>query len=284
MSVSRTIKKVVKAYLNFRVFKFGDMFIRQVPGVPIGGWLSSALLNLSAGACESIFMSRWNSYAQRHHISTRFEETIAAVRYEDDVLGISFKLCGDCVYDVVRSAYLPHIVMEPSDDHLESRGDITKNKYVDLVISGNYDSVEFDVYNCNEIFALTGENAMIRKNRFCPPIGSPTKIIDRLVSNILTKRARWQQTMISQKSIIRHVILDILELLRLGYHRKYIFRAYHKAIAHDRYYALALDTAKNALTNAVHHKLPWKMPQEVLDVLFSMYDVQICAYPLPTVS
>ena len=124
---------------------------------------------------------------------------------------------------------------------------------------------------------------MIRKNRFCPPIGSPTKIVDRLVSNILTKRARWQQTMISQRAIIRHVILDILELLRLGYHQKYILRAYNKAIAHDRYYALALDTAKIALSNAVCNELPWKMPQNVLYVLSSMYDIQTHMYPLPTV-
>ena len=101
---------------------------------------------------------------------------------------------------------------------------------------------------------------------------------------MLTKRARWQQTMISQRSIVRHVVLDILELLRLGYHQRYILRAYNKAIAHDKYYALALNTAKIALTNAVHNELPWKMPQDVLDVIFSMYDIQTNAYPLPTVS
>ena len=221
------------------------------------------------------------------HRDTILVQVVRKPLLQFDTMMMSLVVPSNCVgtvYDVVRSAYLPHIVMEPSDDHLESCGGITKNKYVDLVISGDYDSVQFDVFNCNEIFALTGEYAMIRKNRFCPPIGSPTRIVDRLVSNILTKRARWQQTMISQKSIIRHVILDILELLRLGYHPKYIFRAYNKAIAHDRYYALALDTVKIALTNAVHSELPWKMPQDGLDVLFSMYDVQICVYPLPTVS
>ena len=56
---SVTIRKCVNAYMQFRIFRFANVHIKQLSGVPIGGWLSSALLHLRASACESRFEARF---------------------------------------------------------------------------------------------------------------------------------------------------------------------------------------------------------------------------------
>ena len=60
--VTHSIKSCVRAYMKMRIFRFCNIFLKQVSGVPIGGWLSSALLNLSAGACESRFEARYTQF------------------------------------------------------------------------------------------------------------------------------------------------------------------------------------------------------------------------------
>ena len=55
---TKSIVSCVSAYVNFHIFRLGNLFVKQVSGFPIGGWLSSSLLNLVAGACESMFEKR----------------------------------------------------------------------------------------------------------------------------------------------------------------------------------------------------------------------------------
>ena len=83
---SITILQCLKCYLNMRVYRFGNMFVEQVSGVPIGGWLSSCLLNLTASASESIFEAKWLSFAAPYGIIEPRYKVFAVKRYEDDCL------------------------------------------------------------------------------------------------------------------------------------------------------------------------------------------------------
>ena len=53
--VTKTIRKVVEAYLQFKIYRVGVFFVQQVSGVPVGGFLSSALLFLYLSSCEDYF-------------------------------------------------------------------------------------------------------------------------------------------------------------------------------------------------------------------------------------
>merc|ERR1712155_260575 len=62
---TQSIKRCVKAYLNFRIYRIGTKYIIQQTGVPIGGYLSAALMGLDFSAAESRFdCGKWHAWAK----------------------------------------------------------------------------------------------------------------------------------------------------------------------------------------------------------------------------
>ena len=95
---ARTIRRCVSSYMKLRIFRFCNIFLQQISGVPIGGWLSSSLLNLCASTCESKLEARWPDLCKKYNLDLPREQLFFAKRYEDDVLGISLKLCKKNVF------------------------------------------------------------------------------------------------------------------------------------------------------------------------------------------
>ena len=154
--VTRSIKSCVKAYMNMRIFRFCDIFLKQISGVPIGGWLSSALLNLSASACESRFEARYTQLPATFGLDLPRHRIFAIKRYEDDVLGISHVLCPDCLGEIVIQIYKPHICMEPCTTHMNTSGGCTQNKFLDIMVYATNSDISFDVFHCNQEFCISG--------------------------------------------------------------------------------------------------------------------------------
>ena len=96
----------ITAYLTFNIFRIGNIFVQQVCGTPIGGFLSSALLAVVLGACENKFGSGgWKRYLPNcAHLASR-AKVFAASRYEDDILSISLILCKHCLGKAIRDTY-----------------------------------------------------------------------------------------------------------------------------------------------------------------------------------
>ena len=114
------------------------------------------------------------------------------------------------------------------------------------------------------------------------PLGSRANVIHRLVANILTRRARWQQINIDTKYAIKQTILECSELLLLGYQPNVILSSFYTAVAHDKYYALCLNLVRELMRHARLFDLQWRMPQHVLDLMSSTYDVDPDSFPFPT--
>ena len=212
------------------------MFLQQISGVPIGGWLSSSLLNLCASTCEIKLEARWPDLCKKYNLDLPRDQLFFAKRYEDDVLGISLKLCKNCLHTILVHTYLPGIVMDESNEHLVYENDYTANKFLDSMIFVTFDQIYFGIYNCNELFCLTGNMENHVKHRFAPAVGNERIVLDRLVCNILSRRARWQQLMLSTREVIKQTILDCSECIHLGYKPKTILKAYRKTVAHDRFF------------------------------------------------
>eukprot|EP00973_Karenia_brevis_P014198 1931110-Karenia_brevis.AAC.1 len=110
--VSRTLEKCVSLYLDCRIFKVGNTFIYQKQGIPIGGYMSSGLLNIYLTVCEDRFAKKgW-----KQHLGTKkcdqnllLQELVAISRYEDDIVAMSYLLCPSCVNEIVQHAYRSRI-------------------------------------------------------------------------------------------------------------------------------------------------------------------------------
>ena len=65
---TKSINRCVKAYLNFRIYRIGTTYIIQQTGVPIGGFLSAALMGLDFSAAESRFdCGKWRTWEKTQH-------------------------------------------------------------------------------------------------------------------------------------------------------------------------------------------------------------------------
>ena len=140
---TRSIKSCVRAYMNMRIFRFCNLFVKQISGVPIGGWLSSALLNLSASACESRFEARYTQYPARYGFALPRHRVFAIKRYENDVLGISHMLCPECLGEIVVQIYRPYICMESCTANMKTSEGCTQNKFLDLIVHVTSSNINF---------------------------------------------------------------------------------------------------------------------------------------------
>ena len=52
---SSKLKTCVRGLLDMRVFRIGNLFLRQAKGIPIGGPISGAILDLVLASAECIF-------------------------------------------------------------------------------------------------------------------------------------------------------------------------------------------------------------------------------------
>ena len=156
------------------------------------------------------------------------------------------------------------------------------NKFLDLIVRATSCDISFDIYNCKQDFSVSGLASHHVKHRFRPALGSSRIIIDRLIANILTKRARWQQIHLKSNDVVKHTLLDCSELLLLGYQPQHIQRAFYAAVAHDKYYAICIHTVRILMKNASYFDLKWRMPRTLLDVMHSLSDIDPDLFPFET--
>ena len=119
---SKTLKRAISLYVDCRIYCYcKDSYLFQKSCIPIGGFLSSALLNMYLDSSEDYFMSKkfTRFLEEEFHITgLDFPSLIAPARFEDDLLIISKLLCPDCVDRFVFATYSGRI---PIDSRVTSR-------------------------------------------------------------------------------------------------------------------------------------------------------------------
>ena len=115
-----------------------------------------------------------------------------------------------CIYDdVLRFQPEPHL--------RDSVQEVTF-KYLDGLITLSFNALTVGHYNPNELFILTGSEALRGKRRLQPYAEHSTREhLRRWASDLTARRARWAQIGLQTKDLVYAILLDILELHREGY-------------------------------------------------------------------
>ena len=271
-----SIRRCVKAYLKFRVYKLGDRFLIQNCGIPTGGFLSSALLGLVCASCETKFDAhRWQKYCREWGIDGPRHRWIGTGRYEDDAFGTSNAVCPTCVQRVLTDTYRDELPVAPCLGHEHAEGGTTMNEFLDMHITLTFTSCSIDLYNANAAYALTGvaSDPIHFKYRFPPPVGSAKTVSSRLCQNFMCRRARWAQLRLDPRMMQRASLLDFLELARYGYSFPMVRRSWMASKSHDAGFgigALVINLARPFFRSSCN----WpSLPRPVLDSLEHIFRI-----------
>ena len=84
----------------------GDIVVHRTTGVPVGGFLSGGPLNLCLGGAEDRHDKwLWPQIAQTFGPDIDRSLTFHVSRYEVDTLLLSYPMCSNCLYGVVKMTY-----------------------------------------------------------------------------------------------------------------------------------------------------------------------------------
>merc|ERR1712032_531754 len=72
---------------------------------------------------------------------------------------------------------------------------------------------------------MGGCTGQLPKQRFAPPIGRHSDVTKRLAANLACRRARWRQLVFKREDMMEYFIIDVCELMYIGYDFKIVLRA-----------------------------------------------------------
>ena len=223
-----------------RYYRFGDLYLKQIGGVPIRGCLSGVLLRLSLSSRESAFERfTWPRTSAKLHLKGKREDWLARHRYEDDILLGATRFCGLCIYAIVKDVYAGTVPFDHTPEHETSNAAVTTNKFLDLPVPlGNSEAI--GVMNPNEKYSLQGVEALKAKPRFPPCIGSRQTVVPRLTQHFQCRRARWEQAALTNAQQMYACILDFAELIQSIVPVHIIKAAWFASRGHDPIYSIGL--------------------------------------------
>ena len=226
------IKHCVESLLKLNIFRWGDVFLRQVWGIPIGGPLSGAVLCAALGRLESMFDKYgWKNLSKQWGLSVVRDEWISICRYVDDLVIISYWVCPACIIEAIPLIYKKVVFFDIANDSAYTYGNLSVVKFLDLwlFVSFDFHGVKFKLSHRNDVFAITGLSSSIAKNRFPLPIGVNGEKIKRMIQDMKARLSRFKQVHATNNDVVFLFLLDFLELFRLGYELPLIQRAWYQA-------------------------------------------------------
>ena len=249
------VKTCFQHTLQMRVYRFGDRFVRQVEGMPIGGPQSFSMLKAACARREHQFkhmggFERWaraKQVAGTPALDQTFDETLVAKRYVDDLFLASHSVCQKCLSDVVWSIYgdtisfedntevhaIPHGIAvklldfwicfwRPGSEPIASRECLQLSPG----ISGH--SVTTAPFHPNESYLSTGLQSKRKKFRYPPYSGPMPEQDKKVLKGILRGRIiRWEQQRTPIQQQMQALLFEFHELAHDGYPLGLIRRLWH---------------------------------------------------------
>ena len=126
------------------------MYINQITGLPIGGFLSSVLLHLYLTQCEHKFETfDWHRVVAHCHLHMLWESYFSAVRYGHDLHIMSKSICLSCLGGIVQDIYNHKATFEYNDAHLVREELCLTNKFLDMCIPMSFEHISIDMWHQN---------------------------------------------------------------------------------------------------------------------------------------
>ena len=127
------IAACIRSLLQLRVFRFGDKFLAQLSGIPIGGPISGAALEAVLCVDEDTFDKfGWPVLAKKLQIKGRRCQWLTCLRYVDDVFVATRWFCPKCVEYLIICIYSRTIAFDIANDGLGTVGAFTALGFLDL--------------------------------------------------------------------------------------------------------------------------------------------------------
>jgi len=204
--------------VNLRIFQFGNLFLEQVSGIPIGGPVSGAVLEGVLSLDEHMFEQYiWPTIASTCKLQGERQKWLTIARYVDDIFIASRWLCPHCVEGIVTHIYKNTINFDRACDELNYIDGYTIVKFLDLWIYLSWSNQFITLVNKNDLFALSGINSLHVKNRFPIAYGSTTYLRKRITCDLQGRIAKFNQFNFSPNMSFLYLVMDFAELMRLGY-------------------------------------------------------------------
>ena len=135
-------------------------------------------------------------------------------------------------------------------------------------------SLTYFIITCNLlwVFMITRN-----RNRFPPPMGPTSAVLQRLQMNIMSRRSRWSRIGLTATQLCICIVIDVAELTRTGYHAKLIIQAWHASAASDRYFAVSLRILYLTLRSKPLLSCPWLISKELIDTILDVHGIRFVA-------
>lgn len=203
----KTLEKVVGAYLLLKVYRLGTSMLTQESGTPIGGPLSSAIL-------EATFMFKEHQYDMR--VRNR-AELVAPGRYADDIVCMLFRICWRCLGRMVGQTYGLALSFDPDRDQ-RVVGNCATQAYLGFVLHLSPDGLFVSMVQKDFLYAFSGDPRYQKKHAMEPftrKFGPAGRARHR--GELLGRLRRWSSVHDCRFNFALLVIADALLYLRHGY-------------------------------------------------------------------
>ena len=224
------IENAMRGLIELRKFQFGNLFLEQVSGIPIGGPVSGAVLEGVLSLDEHMFdRYQWPEIAKTCQLLGERQKWITIARYVDDIFIATRWLCPLCVENIIARMYKNTIKFDRACDELDYLNGITVIKFLDLWVYLSWSSQYITLVNKNDLYSITGTDSLRVKNRFPIAFGSARFLRKRITSDLQARIAKFIQQSFTPNMIYLYLIMDFAELMRLGYGPKFLEKCWKTA-------------------------------------------------------
>ena len=171
------IRHCVDRLLAMDIYRFGDGFVQQETGIPIGGPISGVVLDIVCSVLEYLFDKRWETLAEACNLKGKRSDYIATGRYADDAAMLSKWFCSSCLRSFLLEAYSSELNFETTTDS-HSYECINTLLLMDFNLVFSFEHCRAEPVHKNAAAVWTSTPHRRIKRRF-PPIFGASKEIEK---------------------------------------------------------------------------------------------------------
>ena len=215
------VMRAIRLMLHCRIFQLADLFIVQTQGLPIGGPLSSVLLDVALADEETRFdLFDWNFIAARCGLRGPRSRYIGTGRIADDTIMFSYVFCPCCLMKMITSIY-KQCKFDDSTKTQTIHG-VTHAEYLDFIVQLSFDGIHFSPFCKNADYVVMKPIDERQKNRFPPLYGTAGEARSRLRVDLQGRLARDDSFKSTFTELVVQFLYDFGELIQLEYSLTFI--------------------------------------------------------------
>ena len=222
-----------------RYYRVGAVVIMQNQGVPIGGPIPGAVLDVGLSDLEHFFGTYiWKRVCEQLGITGSRETYIASGRYADDSIFISRWFCKKCPAAMLLSVYRSQVAFGISTED-STHEDTVAIKFLDVWYNVHWNRISPAAHILNERACWFRDIQLCKKHRRASKLhheGAIQSIKIALRRDLFGKLSRARQLSLSPFSSKYFVATLFQEILLIVYPLQVLKQAWHSLGLHDAFH------------------------------------------------